>query len=40
MRHMSEDDRGDDDEPDLDLIYDPVLNCYFDPRTNKYYELR
>jgi len=23
----------------LDLVYDPVLNCYFDPGTNKYYEL-
>ena len=29
-------------EPDeeLELIYDPDLNCYFDPVTNKYYELR
>ena len=24
---------------DLDLLYDPILNCYYDPRTNKYYEL-
>ena len=24
---------------DLDLMYDPMLNCYYDPRTNKYYEL-
>ena len=28
------------DEPeDLDLMYDPILNCYYDPKTNKYYEL-
>jgi len=25
---------------DLDLMYDPMLNCYYDPKTNKYYELR
>ena len=24
---------------DLDLLYDPILNCYYDPKTNKYYEL-
>jgi hypothetical protein len=24
---------------DLDLMYDPILNCYYDPKTNKYYEL-
>ena len=24
---------------DLDLMYDPMLNCYYDPKTNKYYEL-
>ena len=26
-------------EEELDLLYDPCLNCYFDPRTHKYYEL-
>ena len=26
-------------EDDLDLMYDPILNCYYDPKTNKYYEL-
>eukprot|EP00057_Strongylocentrotus_purpuratus_P003255 XP_003726266.1 PREDICTED: uncharacterized protein C3orf67 [Strongylocentrotus purpuratus] len=26
-------------EEELDLLYDPCLNCYFDPRTGKYYEL-
>ncbi len=28
-----------DDEEELDLLFDPVLNCYFDPKTCKYYEL-
>lgn len=23
----------------LNLLYDPCLNCYFDPQTGKYYEL-
>ena len=31
---------GGDDERGLDLLYDGILNCYYDPRTNKYYELR
>jgi hypothetical protein len=25
---------------DLELIYDPILNCYWDPTNNKYYELK
>ena len=28
-----------DEEDELDLLYDQVLNCYYDPKTNKYYEL-
>lgn len=24
----------------LELMYDPVLNCYYDPHTDKYYELK
>ncbi|XP_072026449.1 protein CFAP20DC-like [Amphiura filiformis] len=28
------------DEDELDLLYDPCLNCYFDPRSGKYYELK
>jgi hypothetical protein len=24
---------------DIDLIYDHVLGCYYDPKTNMYYEL-
>ena len=30
------DDAGGDE---IDLMYDPILNCYYDPKTNKYYEL-
>ena len=26
-------------EEELDLLYDPCLNCYFDPKSHKYYEL-
>jgi len=29
----------DSGEEELDLLYDPVLNCYYDPKTCKYYEL-
>jgi len=25
---------------EVDLMYDPMLNCYYDPKTNKYYELK
>ncbi|CAC5379788.1 Uncharacterized protein C3orf67 homolog [Mytilus coruscus] len=28
-----------DNEEELDLMYDPCLNCYYDPNTCKYYEL-
>jgi hypothetical protein len=24
----------------LDVIYDPVLKCYYHPRTNSYYDLK
>eukprot|EP01051_Picozoa_sp_SAG22_P021545 SAG22_NODE_4797_length_1160_cov_2.579031_2_plen_126_part_00 len=24
---------------DIDLLYDPILSCYFDPKTNRYYQL-
>ncbi|XP_014778712.1 protein CFAP20DC isoform X1 [Octopus bimaculoides] len=27
-------------EEELDLLYDPVLGYYYDPKTNKYYELK
>ncbi|KAM9324443.1 protein CFAP20DC [Gastrophryne carolinensis] len=29
----------DEEEDILTLLYDPCLNCYFDPETGKYYEL-
>ena len=28
-----------EEDEELDLIYDPVLNCYYDPSSHKYYEL-
>uniref|UniRef100_A0A7M4G1P7 Uncharacterized protein n=1 Tax=Crocodylus porosus TaxID=8502 RepID=A0A7M4G1P7_CROPO len=37
---VGEDDfSAEDDEEVLTLQYDPCLNCYFDPKTGKYYEL-
>jgi hypothetical protein len=27
-------------DKNLDLIYDHVLGCYYDPKTNMYYELK
>uniref|UniRef100_A0A8B9Q743 Chromosome 3 open reading frame 67 n=1 Tax=Apteryx owenii TaxID=8824 RepID=A0A8B9Q743_APTOW len=30
---------AEEDEEVLTLLYDPCLNCYFDPNTGKYYEL-
>ncbi|XP_032094880.1 uncharacterized protein C3orf67 homolog isoform X2 [Thamnophis elegans] len=30
---------GKEDDEVLTLLYDPCLNCYFDPETGKYYEL-
>jgi hypothetical protein len=32
------DGRADEDDV-VDLLYDPTLNCYYEPRTGKYYEL-
>ncbi|XP_011915097.1 PREDICTED: uncharacterized protein C3orf67 homolog isoform X3 [Cercocebus atys] len=34
-----EDHSVEEDEEVLTLLYDPCLNCYFDPQTGKYYEL-
>ena len=28
-----------DAEDELELRFDPMLNCYFDPVTHRYYEL-
>jgi hypothetical protein len=33
-------DNAADQREELDLMYDPMLNCYYDPKTNKYYELK
>jgi hypothetical protein len=27
------------EEQMVEVVYDPVMNCYFDPTTNQYYEL-
>ena len=29
----------DTEDEELDLLYDQQLNCYYDPKTCKYYEL-
>ncbi|XP_026202862.1 uncharacterized protein C3orf67 homolog isoform X3 [Anabas testudineus] len=34
-----EDVSGKEEDEYLNLLYDPCLNCYFDPKTGKYYEL-
>ncbi|XP_033745767.1 uncharacterized protein C3orf67-like isoform X2 [Pecten maximus] len=34
-----QDTTDDDSIEELDLLYDPCLNCYYDPRSCKYYEL-
>ncbi|KAM4587296.1 protein CFAP20DC [Odontesthes bonariensis] len=41
-RGRGEDGLGKEEENEdeyLNLLYDPCLNCYFDPKTGKYYEL-
>jgi len=38
--HTGEDGlNAEEDEEVLTLLYDPCLNCYFDPNSGKYYEL-
>jgi hypothetical protein len=40
---MSQHNMCNEQEEDLELItliYDPILNCYWDPQNNKYYELK
>lgn len=35
------DEEGAEEEEDLlDLMYDPYMNCYYDPRSKKYYQLK
>lgn len=33
-------DEGEDGNAMMDLIYDPILNCYYDAKANRYYELK
>ena len=28
-----------DDSGKIDVVYDPILKCYYDPKTNAYYQL-
>ena len=35
-----EDAANDDGNTMMDLIYDPILNCYYDAKANRYYELK
>lgn len=30
---------GGEEEEEVELMYDPQLNCFYDPHTSKYYEL-
>ncbi|XP_042311681.1 protein CFAP20DC-like [Sceloporus undulatus] len=39
MSTQGEGDFGAEEDEVLTLLYDPCLNCYFDPETGKYYEL-
>lgn len=37
---VKEEEKEEEEEDEyLNLLYDPCLNCYFDPKTGKYYEL-
>ena len=38
-RDLADEEDDTSGEEEIDLLYDPVLNCYFDPKTCKYYEL-
>lgn len=29
-----------EDEDLVDLVYDSVLDCYYDPKTNNYYDIK
>jgi len=41
MNYSQQDNVGSPDDGDemLDLHYDPILDCYVDPKTNLYYEI-
>jgi hypothetical protein len=37
---VSEYGRGREEKEEVELVYDPVLNCYYDHKTHTYYELK
>lgn len=37
-RVVEEENKNPDDD-EVEVVYDPVLNCYYDPKTHEYYEL-
>ena len=37
--HLNETAAGSSQKNMLEVVYDPVLNCYYDPKTNSYYDL-
>lgn len=39
-QRATEEEDEDKEEGDLELIYDPILACYFCPKTNKYYSMK
>eukprot|EP00511_Aplanochytrium_stocchinoi_P007276 CAMPEP_0204824784 /NCGR_PEP_ID=MMETSP1346-20131115/2766_1 /ASSEMBLY_ACC=CAM_ASM_000771 /TAXON_ID=215587 /ORGANISM="Aplanochytrium stocchinoi, Strain GSBS06" /LENGTH=439 /DNA_ID=CAMNT_0051952119 /DNA_START=732 /DNA_END=2051 /DNA_ORIENTATION=+ len=39
-KSIDKEDNDQEKEKELDLIYDPILCCYFCPRTNKYYTMK
>ena len=36
--HLAE--KSENGEEELELVYDPELNCFYDPTNGKYYELK
>lgn len=36
----NEKENDENEEEELELVYNPVLNCYFDPKTGQYYQLK
>jgi len=37
-RIFEEENKNPEDD-EVEVVYDPVLNCYYDPKTHEYYEL-
>ena len=36
---MVEEENKNPEDDEVEVVYDPVLNCYYDPKTHEYYEL-